>query len=622
MKNFWGALLVVGCLACFSGCRTSEQGYVAKGNKAYDDGKYADAAINYSKALQKDQNYGEAYYRLGLAEIKEQNARQAYDALYRAVELVPNNIDAKEQLGSLTLELYMVDPHRPQAYYNLVKRTSDALLQRNPNSFEGLREKGYLAITDGKRDDAIAIFRKALLVKPSDPNVTAALVQNLLVTGHVPEAEKMGLDLIARHKSYGAIYDVLYEHYVKDNRPAEAENIIKAKADNNPKESSYQLELAAHYDRVHKPAEMQATLQRLLDNPKDFPQARLQIGDLYFKLRNYPEAVRYFEQGARMSKDADKVLYQKEATNALLAEGKNAQASSTVDQILGETPKDLQTRLVQANILLRSRDPKSLQAAQSEFQELLKQKPNDANILLKLGQAEELQGNMNAARARYQEALSHNSKYLQARYALAEMGLAQQRPEETLQQAAEILKVRPDDPAARLLHAQALARTGNVATARVELTRIKDFQHNSQAQMELGLLALSEKKYPEAQQIFGKLRGTGNPEATVGLARTYALQKQFDKAQEVLTEGLKKSSDAPLLLGPLANVQAMAGKYDAAIATFQKLILLQPKSPRVRLQLGEVFAIKGDDKNAVEAYGEAVNWRRKTWVLAWNSRRG
>jgi tetratricopeptide (TPR) repeat protein len=606
MRKLLGVLFVVGCLASISGCRTSKQGYVAKGNRSFDAGKYSEAAINYRKAIQKDEHYGEAFYRLGLAEIKEQNSREAFDALYRAVQLLPTNFDAKEQLGSLSLEYYLIDPHRSQFYYNTVKQISDQLLQRNPKSFEGLREKAYLAMTDEKREESIALFRKALEVNPSDPIVTTALIQNLILTGQGKEAERLGLDLIARQKVYAPVYSVMYEWYMKENRQADAENMLKTRVSNNPKQGGSLLELASHYARMQKPAEMQATLQRLLDDPKDFPQARMWLGDFYYRRRNYPEAVRYFEEGTRTAQGTDKVLYQKRATDALLMAGKGVQASSTVDQIVQENPKDTEARHVQANLMLRSGNPQKIDAAERELKDLSAEQPNDASVWLGLGRAEELRGNLDTARARYLEALNKNGNYLQARYALAEIGLIQKRPEETLQQANEILKVRPDDPRARLLRAQALARTGNAATARIELTRIKDFQHNPQAQIELGLLALSENKFQEAVQVFGKLRETGEPQAIAGLAKAYASQKQFDRALEVLNEGLRKSNNSPLLLSQLGSTQALAGKYDAAIVTLQKLIALRPKSAQDRLQLADVFTLQGDNNSALAKYREAA----------------
>jgi len=606
MRKLVGVLCVFGCLASISGCRTSKQGYVARGNKSFDAGKYSDAAINYRKAIQKDEHYGEAFYRLGLAEIKEQNSRVAFDALYRAVQLLPTNFDAKEQLGSLSLEYYLIDPHRSQFYYDVVKQMSEQLLQKNPKSFEGLRERAYLAMTDEKREESIALFRKALEVNPSDPIVTTAMIQNLMLTGQGKEGERLGLDLIARQKAYGPIYNVMYEWYLNENRPADAENMLKARVSNNPKQGGGLLELAAHYARAQRAAEMHATLQRLLDDPKDFPQARMWVGDFYYKLRNYPEAVHYYEEGTRVSQGPDKVLYQKRATDALLAAGKGVQASSTVDRIVQENPKDKEARRVQANMMLRSGNQEKINAAERELQDLSAEQPNDASVWLGLGRAEELRGNLDTARARYLEVLNKNGKYLQARYALAEIGLIQKRPDETLQQADEILKLRPDDPRARLLRAQALARTGNAATARVELTRIKDFQHNPQAQVELGLLALSENKFREAEQVFGKLRETGEPQAIAGLARAYASQKQYDKALGVLNEGLKKSNNSPLLLSQLGSTEALAGKYDAAIATFGKLIALRPKSAQDRLQLADVFTLRGDNNSALAAYREAA----------------
>lgn len=601
MKRAAGACVL---LLAMTACRT-KQGYVEKGNQLFDAGRYADAVINYDRAIQKDRNYGEAYYRLGMAQEKLQDGSAAFDAFYRAVQLMPADIPAKEHLGNLSLEFYMLDSHRPQAYYNLAKQISDELLQRNPRSFEGLREKGYLAMTDQKREDAIALFRKAHDINPSDPAVTTALAQNLFLTGQSAEAEKLGSDMMAHHTTYPTIYDIMYEWYVKQNRPADAENTVKAKVNNNPKEGRYLLELAAHYDRVRKPAEMQAALQRLLDRPKDFPQARMWVGQLYYRMRNYSEAVHYFQEGARNSKGEEKLQYQKAATNALLAEGKREQASTTVNQIVEETPKDPESRLVQANLLLKSGDPAQVAAAERALQDLAKLKPNDASILVKLGRAEELQGNFAGATSRYQEALKHNAKSLEARYALAELGITQRHPEETLQQADEILKVRPDDPTARLLRAQGLARTGNVATARAELTRIKDFQHNPQAQVELGLLALSERKYPEAEQIFSKLRESGDPKAVVGLAQAYAAQKEFDRALGVLNEGLKKSNST-LLLVELGRIQAVAGHHDAAIQTFQQLVSQQPKSVAARVDLAQAFAGKDDYKSAVETYKEAI----------------
>src|ERR1700730_15471837 len=140
------------------GCGATKQDYVAKGNKLFTAGKYADAALNYRVAIQKDKAFGEAYYRLGLAAIKLQQGREAYDALFRAVQLLPQNLDDKKKFADVCLSLYLADPSHPQVLYTQIGKLSGEFLSTNRNSYEGLMLKGYLASTDQKPKEAIAYF--------------------------------------------------------------------------------------------------------------------------------------------------------------------------------------------------------------------------------------------------------------------------------------------------------------------------------------------------------------------------------------------------------------------------------------------------------------------------------
>ena len=605
--NKLGVVAVVACWVAVSGCGTSKESYIAKGNKFTDAGKYKDAEIEYRKAIQSDHHYGEAYYRLGLMELKARNAGEAQRALLRAVQLLPNNIEAKEKLGSLMLEYYLLDPHHAQAYYTVVKQMSDELLARNPSSFEGQREKGYLAFSDGKPAEGIARFQKALQTNPSDGPLTIALATSLARNDQAQGAERLALDFIARNQSYGAAYDFLYRLYSRQNRAADAENILKAKVNNNPKQATYFLELAAHYARLRKQAEMTATVQRLLDDPKDFPQAHLWIGDFYAGLSAYAEAVKHYQEGIRTAREDQRIEYLKRTVNALVAEGKRQEASGVVDQIVKDNPNNEEARRIQASLLLVSRKPENVAAAEREFQDLSKQNADDASVWLGLAHAEELKGNLDAARRQYLEALKRNKNFLPARYALAEIALVQNQPDQALQQADEILDAQPNAQQARLLRAQALMRTGNLALARAELTKLsQDWSKDIQPQLELGLVALSGKKYAEAIGIFDKLRATGDPRIFAGLAMVYSSQAQYQKALETLNEGLKDSPNSVLLLSERAKTTALAGEYDPAIDQLRALVAADPKSGTEHLRLGDTYMLKGDDDNAIAAYREAV----------------
>src|SRR5690348_11768924 len=84
-------------------CRQSPQQYVEKGNTFFNTGKYQDAIINYKKAIQKDPKFGEGYYRLGLAELKTDQIREAYASLSNASTLLPDRTDVKVTFGDFLL---------------------------------------------------------------------------------------------------------------------------------------------------------------------------------------------------------------------------------------------------------------------------------------------------------------------------------------------------------------------------------------------------------------------------------------------------------------------------------------------------------------------------------------
>ena len=244
----WSVLVVF--LVALSGCNTTKQSYLAKGNKFFAAGKYPDAALNYRAAIQKDAAYGEAYYRLGLTAIKLERATEAYDALYRAVRLSPANSDAKIQLANVCLSLYLADRKHSQVLYTQIGALADEFLAQNANSYEGLMLKGYLASTDRKQKEAIQYFRRALRAGPADDGVVTELAHLLIQDGETQAGEQLASDLIVRNRtSYGPVYDLMYSFYLKANRPQEAEATLQSKVNNNPKNADFILQLARHYNR-------------------------------------------------------------------------------------------------------------------------------------------------------------------------------------------------------------------------------------------------------------------------------------------------------------------------------------------------------------------------------------
>ncbi len=605
-RNMRKAAGVCIALLAITACTTT-RGYVEKGNFLDAQGKYEEAAINYRKAIQKDPNYGDAYYRLGLLAIQTRNAPEAYNSLYRASQLLPNNVEVKEKFAGFCFDDYLKDPRRPQKLYQQIQQAASDLVSQNPNSFEGLRLMGSLAHEDRKPQDAIAYFRRALAVRPWNAPVTTVLVQTLLEEGRYPEAEKTALELVSREKTYGPIYDVLYDFYFSGNRVADAESIAKLKVANNPKRARYIVQLAGHYERVQKHAEAGAALQRLLDDPTDFPDGQLRAGDFYLAEKDYPRAIRYYE-AAQQNNPKDKTGLEKRALVALLAGSKYDEASLLVDHILKEDPKDEIALRMRADLLVNTRKPENGQAAVQILQNLLNSHPNepDPALRLNLGRAYVLKGDLKAARAEFEEALRQRKDFAAAQYELSRIYLMQRKPGDALQAANAAVALRPSDRHARLLQAWSLASTGEAAKARVILVQlIKESPKDNEARLQLGILSLKLGDYRQAIDLLEALRGDGDPSAISSLAAAYIGRRQFDKAQEALSEALKQSPSSSIIREELAETTALAGNYALAVVQFQKLMAEDPKSARLRLRLGEVYQAKGDPANALLFYRQA-----------------
>src|SRR5665213_177850 len=187
--------------------------YVENGNKFYEKGKFKEASIMYRRALQKDLRNGEAYYRLALTDMKMSSYGDAVRALRRAVELEPDNTSAAVNLCDILMVAIAQDRDHGDDLVKEVKQLTDRILLKNPNSYDGHRIEGQLALLNKDAPEAVKQFELATRAKPGQTDLTLAYFQALLSNQQAPEAEKMGLAVIDKNKNFAPMYDVLYVYY-------------------------------------------------------------------------------------------------------------------------------------------------------------------------------------------------------------------------------------------------------------------------------------------------------------------------------------------------------------------------------------------------------------------------
>jgi tetratricopeptide (TPR) repeat protein len=212
------------------------------------------------------------------------------------------------------------------------------------------------------------------------------------------------------------------------------------------------------------------------------------------------------------------------------------------------------------------------------------------------------------ARAEFEEAIRERKDFAEAQYELGKLYLRRQQPGDALQAANAAVALRPTDRRGRLLQAWSLQSTGDLVKARNILEQlIKESPKDANARLQLGLLSLSQGNYREAVDRLEELREDGdpNPSIVTNLASAYVHLKQFSKAQQILSDELKKLPRSEALREDLAETSALTGDYNLAIVQFQKLIDQDPKSARLRFRVGEVYQAKGDQKTALTFFQQA-----------------
>ena len=587
-------------------CGQSAERYLARANTFYNDGKFDDAVLNFRKAIQKNPKLGEAYYRLALAEFRLGHSREGYTALLSANTLLPDRADVRVTLADVLLLAYFNDKSRPKGFYQRLNTLSDELLAYDRNSYDGLRIKGNLAWLDGRLADAEELFRRANAAKPSQPDLILSWAQALFQDGKGAEAERLSLDLIQRRKDAARIYDLLYQQYRAQDRMADAENILRAKMDNNPSQSSYALQLAAFYAATGKTPAMEAVIKRLLDDPKTYPDARLRVGDFYGSLHEWDAALRQYEEGARQEPKL-KTEYLKRIADAWLAQGNGEKAATVIGEILKDRPNDEAAKAVNASLLLKTGRPENIQKAVTDLDELVKKQAENPLLRFALARAMIAKGDVDGARAQFQESIKSRPNYLPSLMALAELSQSKRDFAEAVRYANEALKVNPKLSRARLLRAAAFTQTQKYGEARQELKALEsEFPENVDVQFQIASLDLAEKNYPQAEARLQQLIGKDKMRALAGLVNVYNTQGEFEKSISRLTMELGKTPNEVGVNYMLADTAARAHNYDLALKYYGYLEVLGVRSEQLQLRLGAVYQMKGEIEKAIASYRAAV----------------
>lgn len=606
MRQLWFLAAVLAGF-CVAGCQRSAETYLKRGKALMGSHKYAEAALNFRVATQRNPRLGEAYYELALAELGMQNAAAGYQDLLRAAELLPARADIKIRLGEMSLAAFVRDKNRPKVMHDRASGLADEVIAVAPKLPDGYRLKAYLAAADGKFQQAEDLFRKANGLSPMQPSTIFGLVEILFRDNQAAEAEKLALQLIDQNKTFTPIYDLLYGQYMAAGRTADAESILLKKTVNNPSDAGSVLQLAAFYTVNGKPDLVNSALRQLLDHPKTFPQAHVLVGDFYGRMQRWPEALQQYNEGAKAN-PKDKIIYLKRTAEVWLAQGKGEQASQVVEEILKQDPSDEAAKAVKASLLLTSGQPEKISSAVTQFRQLVKDNPDNPVWRYNLGRALAASGDVTAARTSFEDAIKRRPDFLQPRMALADLNMNTGNYTEALRYADEMIATNKNIPAGHRARAVSLLNLGRYAEARQELGLIEKAIPD-EAELQFANIEIKEKNFRAAEARLLKLleKRPGNPRIISGLVLIYVSANQLGKAESFLDDEIRKGPNSDLAQRLRADIEVRSGKYDQAIEHYKQVLTGDSSSPQLYAALGNAYRLKGDEPNAITNLEKAAS---------------
>jgi tetratricopeptide (TPR) repeat protein len=610
--------------SCNRDPEVAKRRYLESGDKYFNKARYGEAKIQYSNAIKIDPKFGLAHYKLATALLKTQPPDwvRAVKELRRAIEpdsklaaSQPERWDAIAKLAEIYLSPLV--NHTDEVLHD-VEGFCTELLNRDPNSFDGRRLTGDLnyvkaveAARVKKTDDAkkllaVALeeYHRAEAIKPGDVGVRMQLARSLTLNGEYASAEQYYRQILSRDPKYLDGYRELYTLLWYQGRKSESEAVLKSGYASNPKEYRFLLWLAGQYVQENRRQEMLGVLQQLKSKAGEYSRAYLEVGDFYLRIGDGDSAVREYKEGGQ--KDSKNLAtYQKRIVEVLMRQGKRAEAADVNAQILKDNPKDPDARGVAAALLL---DKGDIAKALMELQAVVTRTPDNPVFRYNLGRAYAMHNDMEQARQQFQKAIELRPEYILARLALAQLQVARSDYEAALRSARAIIALDQQNASARLIESAALMGQKKYAESRQLLQdMLKANPSSTDAQFQMGVVNLAEKKYKDAEIAFRRAYelNPANTRGLMGVVETYMVQNKPEQATQLLESEIAKAparTDFRLALG---NVAVRTGRWDKAVAEFQKLLAGSEKGSKqqgeIYLRIGEAQRRKGDLNAAVSA---------------------
>lgn len=581
--------------------------------------KYNEAATILQALVNENPNNVDYLVELGAVLVTLNRPKEAIDLYQHSLLVDPDNTEVMNSLASAYLaenqldkgqkefeSVLALDPQNPEALAGLgyikenqghddqAEQYYKRALEIDPKNENAEIYLGNLRIKQKRYDESKEIFRKLKAQDPKNPDIVRGLEESKDYKQAIEEENKKYENLPKETKD--DLVDrllALGKKDLQDNKTSEAtETLLKAHAI-DPKRGDVKVQLAYAFMQNGDLAESRALFEEVLaENPENFSDAMIGLGDIAYEEGNDAEAEWLFAQAKETSHNsttsrlhlaklklgqgnyqAAQVEYEKvkeqnpdnvEAKKGLLAtqeaphverakqleEKKRLQeAAHEYEALLDKSPCNVTYIMKLADIYNRLDRPKEALELHKYAARLA---PDDDDVLTALGYSYIENNDLNHAEDTFALVLKRSPSYTDALTGMGRVWFLRKKYKLADEYYAKALANRPDDEAARLFLAE---------------------------------MRVKQKRYAEGAELYSTL------------LQEHPKNKEYIRKREQAYNG--RWID-------LAKELENEGDTDGAISIYEGLIAANPTDTDYYLMLGDVYVNQKEDYAAIWVYLAAL----------------
>jgi len=481
----------------------------------------------------------------------------------------------------------------------------DSALEKSPKLHDAWQLKGDILYAQGEAKGASDAYSKALEIKPDYVPAHSALISRLLETGSLEEASKqiealkkvapthpqttyLQAQLLYRQKNFKSALETIQQHLkvvpestlglqlagaieYELKSYSTAETYLQKALPKTPELGLARRLLVATYLRSGQPAKALATLQPVLDKIDRNSNMLALAGEVYMQNGDAEKAGAYFAKAAAL--DPENKAKQTSVALTHLAKGNTETAYRELEEIASlDTGVNADMALIASQLRARKFD----QALKS-IDGLEKKQPENPLAHNLRGTALLGKGDLAGARKSFELALTKNPAYFPAAASLANLDLADKKPDDAKKRFESVVAKDPKNVQALLALAELRAKTGGKAEEVAELINKAVAANPAEAAPRLALIGL------------------------------YLGAKDAKKAVAAAQDALAVLPDRPEVLDAAGRAQQAAEDFNQALATYGKLAGLMPNSVQPHLRMAEVQVAAKNKEAAMQSLRKALS---------------